>query len=177
MILEPWIFALACLRAVLSQMFGVVVPSVEPDINFLLLYTMGKFLHSCGFFSDEAWFSLRGEVNCAEEPVLECTESRINSRTPCSWRKSWCWVCELCTQGNCETATAAWHVNNILRPVFVELAVQRKLYGSVQRGTAVFHTAHVSSEPQREVFVRRIISRGLWLRVPVIQHLVTFIYG
>jgi hypothetical protein len=49
MILEPRIFAFACHRAVLTQLFGAVVSSVEPDINFLLLCTMEKFFYSLLF--------------------------------------------------------------------------------------------------------------------------------
>lgn len=162
MILEPWIFVFACRCAVLSHVFGVA---------WCLRSSQTLKSSSCARWrsistSNEVWFSLGGEVNCAEKPVLECTESSIYSRTQCSWRKSWCWVCEVCTQRNCETATGVRCVRNILRPV-QSVRISQVLQYFVRHMYVANHS--------EEAFDGCIIFRGLWPRVPVIQQLVTFI--
>jgi hypothetical protein len=73
----------ACRRAVLSQLVGVVVSSVEPDINLFLLCTMEKgvlcFTICCKCFSSSlgiqvlvSWpFHELAETNVSAERSLE----------------------------------------------------------------------------------------------------------
>jgi hypothetical protein len=118
------------------------------------------------FFSDEAWFSLHGEVISHNNRYCSAENTRLIHELPQHQKICvWCAISARRIIGPIfydNTVNAARYVNNIRSPFFVKLTAEERLYGVFQQDSATANTAYVSSEALREVFGDRMISRGLW---------------
>lgn len=119
------------------------------------------------FFSDEAWFTLKGNVNslnniywCSENPSVVPEVSSHDPKVGV-----WCAVSARKVIGPVffeETINSYRYVELILLPFFQELTKEEKLYGFFMQDSTMAHTADFSMAVLEEVFGERLITCGLW---------------
>jgi hypothetical protein len=91
------------------------------------------------FFSDEAWFSLRGEVNSQNNQYWSAENPRFIHKLPLHYERTgiWCATSVRRITGPIfydNTVNSARYVSNILSPFFVELTEEERLYSVFQTG-------------------------------------------
>jgi hypothetical protein len=127
---------------------------------------MEKLIHNWCFFN-EAWFSLRAEVNSQNNWYWRAENPRFIHELPLPDEEIgvWCAINACRIIGTIfynDTVNALRYVNNILRPFLSELREEERLYGVLQQDSATAHTAYKNFDALRDVFGDHIISRGLW---------------
>jgi hypothetical protein len=119
------------------------------------------------FFSDEAWFTLKGNVNSLNN-IYWCSKNspvvpEVHSHDPKVG--VWCAVSARKVIGPVffeETINSYRYVELILLPFFQGLTEEEKLYGYFMQDGTMAHTADFSVAVLEEVFGERLITCGLW---------------
>jgi hypothetical protein len=120
------------------------------------------------FFSDEAWFSLRGKMNSQNNWYWYAENPRLFHEFPLHDKRIgvWCAISACRITGRIsynDTVNVARYVNNILSPFFIELIEEESLYSVFQQDSATAHNGVYKFGRTVGSFCDRIISHGLWL--------------
>lgn len=119
------------------------------------------------FFTDEAWFTLRGRVNSQNNRYWSQENPHDFHELPLHDSKIgvWCAVSENRILGPIfyeETINSDRYVRLILTPFFEQLVEEEKLHRHFMQDNATAHTANNSMDAIDEIFGERVISRRLW---------------
>jgi hypothetical protein len=118
-------------------------------------------------FSNEAWFSLCGEVNSRNSQHWSAENPKFIHELPLHDKKIGVW-CVIIVHSIIEplfyddAVYAARYVNNILSPFFAVLTEEERLCGVFLLASATGHLVNISLVALWDVFRDHIIWWGLW---------------